>query len=79
MDVDPSDVQRLAQLKTWNDLSWGHLSSVHEGEYIDDKAPPRPADAQGKNWDSSSASVAWITLQKPVRVAIHAIEMMQNA
>jgi hypothetical protein len=64
-------------------LSWGYIPSqsdegmcIKEGEYINGQAPNCPID--GQEWDSSSAAVAWITLQKPVRIAIHASQMIPD-
>ena len=63
---------------TWNDLSWWHLAkteeelkalthaSVKTGLPVIDKV----------EWGKNAAHQAYITLQRPVRIAIHAREML---
>jgi hypothetical protein len=70
---------------TWNDLSWSHFGLDGEGaagQYLDGAPradPDRPATTEGREWSgniTSSATRAWITLQRPVRVAVHASKML---
>jgi hypothetical protein len=82
--LDESVEWQAGQPGGWEDLSWGHLVGV-------DKFPPahapvagsRPASwsgftPAGVKWSASaqSAHIAYISLQRPVRVAIHADDML---
>lgn len=63
---------------TWNDLSWQHLANT-EGElkalsHASIKTVLPVID--NVEWGKNSAHQAYITLQRPVRVAIHAKEMI---
>ena len=73
----------------WRDLTWGHL--VEEDEFegmthapVSGSRPegwtPFSADA-GVGWgaEAESAHIAYIALQRPVRVAIHADDMLPTA
>lgn len=80
---------------SWNDLSWGHLANDAAGlkaiKYIDLAAgmPDTAAletDANDPIWRAAggprgcrSSDIAYITLQIPARIAIHATEMMPAA
>ena len=70
---------------TWNDLSWSHFDLGGEeaiGAYLDSATAPYPKPTvadQGISWEGDSmtaAERAWITLQRPVRVCVHASEML---
>lgn len=72
---DPPD------LKSWEQLTWGHLT---EGG---DETPPLHAPIsgplddkplEGLRWGLNAAHMARITLQRPVRVAIHADELLRE-
>jgi hypothetical protein len=75
----------------WRDLSWGHLAASQEEllrlGYIDlgstaiaptapDSGDPAHLAWNSSNADASAASLAWITLQRPVRVSIHARRLL---
>ena len=58
-------------------LNWDHFPSVLEDGYVNDDIPDESGVAGSDvSWNDSSAAIASITLQKPVRVAIHASRMM---
>lgn len=65
---------------TWNDLSWRHLADTEEElnalshASINGSMP----DIDKAKWGKNSAHQAYITLQRPVRIAIHASEMIQQ-
>ncbi len=59
----------------WDNLSWAHLPQVVEGMYVDGAAPTGTAGLTPA-WNTSSATIASITLQKPVRIAVHADQML---
>ena len=74
------------ELETWNDLSWAHVGfGVSEetqnlGGYLDyswgNGVVPSVQVDQPWNLDSSAAKTARITSQKPVRIAVHASQMI---
>ncbi len=79
------DLPTTEGLDTWNDLSWSHVGLGGEdaiGKYLDAAPVPYPQPSvtnDGIVWEGdtmSAAERAWITLQRPVRVCIHASEML---
>ena len=77
------DAPTAEALETWDDLSWSHFGLQEDyGSYLDSGThPDQPTQGNGGriwNDESSSATRAWITLQKPVRIAIHATQMLPN-
>ncbi len=70
----------LPPLATWNDLSWRHLVTTQEGlnnlSHVSIKTV-LPDIGKGK-WSRNSAHQAYITLQRPVRIAIHASQMIKQ-
>jgi hypothetical protein len=88
LDADPfgeGESGKVPDLKSWNDLNWGHLapdaatlaemSHVAVGKVKLVPAPPSDPPEQG-NWGRNSAHMAYITRQRPMRVAIHATELV---
>lgn len=77
-------------LERWDDLSWAHFGLEDaDGSYLDSGTiVGQPSeDDSNKEWNdddtpenpaSSSAMRAWITLQKPVRIAVHAKQMLPD-
>ena len=69
-------------LNTWDDLSWRHLAGTEAGLKAMSHAsvkivlPNVPRATWGNN--SNSAHHAYITLQRPVRIAIHASRMIKR-
>lgn len=74
-------------LDSWNELTWGNLvNSAEELEalaWIDIDAPnPNSGGTVGDSpatWGQNAAHMAQITLQLPVRVAIHATDMLPSS
>jgi len=67
---------------TWDDLAW---TKFGEGlRFIDTAQPPAPdffnrlSAAEKSQWGSHSADMASILYQKPVMIAVHAKEMLEN-
>jgi hypothetical protein len=65
----------------WGNLSWKHfaaskstLAQLHHAPVS--SGPPTGWTVGGVKWDSDAAHLAWITLQSPVRIAIHADDMV---
>jgi hypothetical protein len=71
----PDGTMDLPELKTWNDLSWGHLASSATHLITRDFQLSETQPTKGK-WRHNSAHMAHITKQLPVRVAIHATELI---
>lgn len=73
--------ERVGQaLNIWDDLSWEHFD-LHDkpGHYLDSGTlASAPADPCGQQWNATSSSAvrAWITLQKPVRIAMLGSDLM---
>ncbi|MGK0363090.1 MAG: hypothetical protein ACI85O_000131 [Saprospiraceae bacterium] len=87
MDIkyDPSDPDE----HTWDDLSWENLPEQgsdfirenikpgNTGQRNGKFSPPKPKNKKGA-WGKSSADMAAILFQRPVMVAIHASEMLEQ-
>ena len=71
----------LPDLATWNDLSWRHLANTEAELKALSHASTNtvlPDVADKAKWGKNSAHQAYITLQRPVRIAIHAKEMIKQ-
>ena len=68
----------LSPPATWNDLSWRHLASTPEALQALSHASIRTVlpDIDKAKWNKNAAHQAYITLQRPVRIAIHARDML---
>jgi hypothetical protein len=83
MDI-PTDIS----LNRWEDLSWNHFQSKI-GDYLNGLKPTKiptgkklelsETNTYEIDWNSSSAAIASITLQSPVRLAVHAKQMIPEA
>jgi hypothetical protein len=77
--MDPADFSKPAPpLTSWNNLSWQHLAgSAEELGALSHASISRSLSVSGSaTWGRNSAHQAYITLQRPVRIAIHAKEML---
>jgi len=70
----------LPALTTWNNLSWRHLAATEEALKALSHASTRTTlpVIDNATWGRNAAHQAYITLQRPVRIAIHAKEMLQR-
>jgi hypothetical protein len=68
----------LPELTTWNALSWRHLANTPEQLQALSHASVTAAlpIIDKAEWGRNSAHQAYITLQRPVRIAIHAKDMI---
>ena len=84
--LDEASGHVVSKPSAWSELSWGHLVS-NQGDFAQLRHAPvsgsRPeawsfGDAPDAKWGSKgqSAHIAQIALQRPVRVAIHADDML---
>lgn len=73
---------QLPPLTSWNDLSWRHLVNTEVELQALSHASIKTVlpDIEKAKWgtDSNSAHHAYITLQRPVRIAIHASQMIKR-
>lgn len=74
------DLPNEDPLQSWDDLCWEDVklgSDIDIGKYIDGEFEIQ-LNGSDKSWgkNSSSAERAWITMQKPVRIALHARQML---
>jgi hypothetical protein len=59
----------------WYDMTWSHLGA-EEGHYIDGRTFSDASAVEGPKWGSSSAVMANIALQRPVRMCVHGRSMI---
>lgn len=88
MDVADFAKEAPAITTTWNELSWRHMAKTEEELQalshisIDTIKSVLPnIDAQtidNATWGKNSSHLAYITLQRPMRIAIHAREMIKK-
>ena len=84
LDVADGFADTLLPLTSWDNLSWGHLAAnqadfdalthVRLGTALPETSGTNPP--PGAAWGENAAHQAFITLQKPVRIAIHADDML---
>ena len=86
LDDDPFGVgesHEIPKLETWNDLNWAHLApsadELNKLSYVHvlDLNLKETKPTKGK-WGQNAAHMAHITKQLPVRVAIHATELIPH-
>jgi len=65
---------------TWNDLNWNHVeSSLGTSNYIDMDGSLRGLKLENNvTWGSNSADNAYIFMQRPFRVVVHARDLLNN-
>jgi hypothetical protein len=66
--------------QSWNELKWHHVeSSLGSNNYIDlETEPLKGIEIDNVIWGSHAADLAYILLQQPVRIAVHARELLRN-
>ena len=70
------DDDRSLPLDTWNDLAWTDIGTA-PGAHVKVAPPPAaPADPGGLTWAFNGAHLAGILRQRPVRIAIHARQLL---
>jgi hypothetical protein len=63
----------------WDDLSWGNVKAadaLEDSAYFQVAKAPDALSPENMSWDSHAAACARITMQKPVRIAVHADDMI---
>jgi hypothetical protein len=78
MDAANFDEQDPPPLTTWDNLNWRHMADTEEElNALSHASISRSMpDIDTAKWGKNSAHQAYITLQRPVRIAIHASEMI---
>ncbi|MET0623639.1 MAG: hypothetical protein ABW250_11715 [Pyrinomonadaceae bacterium] len=77
--MDVADYSKPAPpLTSWNKLSWQHMAnSAEELKALSHASISKSLSVTGSaTWGRNAAHQAYITLQRPVRIAIHAKEML---
>jgi hypothetical protein len=77
--LDEADfTQPLPPLTTWNNLSWRHLADTREALQALSHASIRAVlpDVDKAKWSKNAAHQAYITMQRPVRIALHARDLL---
>ena len=80
LDVADFKTPQPPPLNTWSDLSWRHLAKTENELKALTHASAKTVlpPLQGMTWGKNSAHQAFITLQRPVRIAIHARQMIRS-
>jgi hypothetical protein len=80
LDESPTTGRDPAAIPTWNDLAWGDLADTDDELARLTHAPlaPRLAGRRiaGLEWGLNAGHLAGITLQRPVRVLLHASDLL---
>ena len=82
LDVADFKTAEPPALITWSDLNWRHFGTTEETlkavTHASTAAVLPKSTIQDVTWGKNSAHQAFITLQRPVRIAIHARQMIQT-
>lgn len=71
------DTTRSDGFESWDDLSWEHIDHLPVSGHLDNVGLNGPPDDnEGYDWGQHAASMAYITMQKPMRIALHADDMI---
>ena len=74
--IDP-DTSEPDELESWDQLTWAHLHDDQDGtEHAPIAGPLEGTGFDGVRWGLNAAHMARITLRRPVRVAIHADQLL---
>jgi predicted XRE-type DNA-binding protein len=84
LDVAVEFADTLSAPDSWDQLTWGHLASDQAAFEamthirLEETLPKTGGldDPPGVSWGENAAHQAFVTLQKPVRIAIHADDML---
>src|SRR5439155_23130211 len=71
--ADEATGAQAGDVPDWNSLSWAYLRTNAKSGYVE--STPVATNDGGVKW-GSSASVAWILQQRPMRVVIHAKQLL---
>jgi hypothetical protein len=84
LDISHAAADRLPPATSWNDLAWGHLAAddtalaaLHHVS-LAGPLPDTSRIAGATRWGHNAAHQAQATLQVPVKIAIHAAQMLRR-
>ena len=80
IDSDNDVINGNTPPDTWNDLNWKHVeSSLGVNNYIDMNGPLNGLKLEnGVTWGLNSADNAYIFMQRPFRIVVHARDLLNN-
>ncbi|HEU4794943.1 MAG TPA: hypothetical protein VFT02_04885, partial [Pyrinomonadaceae bacterium] len=80
LDVPDFTSTQAPALVTWSDLSWRHFANTEAElkELSHVSLSKTFSEVDQVSWGKNSAHQAFITLQRPVRIAIHATQMIRE-
>ena len=70
------DEERSNPLDTWNDLAWSDLTTPPGSHVLLSATPPSIPNPAGLSWGLNGAHMAGVLRQRPVRIAIHARQLL---
>lgn len=76
--LDLSDNQP-SEIKQWDDLAWKHFVNLEEGDCLEGNEPDvskLDSNEKVRALNADSPSFAYATMQKPVRITVHAKQMI---
>jgi hypothetical protein len=83
MDTPPAN-QETVPFDSWDDLNWDFIENnngLSDSVYVNVEAQQLPSPAnnpQDYEWNSDAGVFARITVQKPIRIARHADDMLPD-
>jgi hypothetical protein len=72
------DEDRTTPLDTWNDLAWSDLGTAPGSHLALSATTPSVANPGGLTWGFNGAHMAGVLRQRPVRIAIHARQLLPS-
>lgn len=81
LDVADFSTPQPPALTTWDDLSWRHFANTEADFQALSYVPAIKTfpEIEHVNWGRNSSHQAFITLQRPMRIAIHARQMIRRS
>jgi hypothetical protein len=72
--LEPPGTVTATTNQSWNDLSWDHVSdgAALAGNFLTTTSAPEFTSIESVQWGENSASMAFILMRRPTRVAMHA-------
>jgi hypothetical protein len=72
--LEPPGTVTATTSKSWNDLSWDNVSAdaALAGNFLTTSSAPQFTSIESVRWGENSASMAFILMRRPTRVAMHA-------
>lgn len=74
--MDESETKATSKPLTYDDLTWGHVTLTKGHVDVSRSLSLATASGDTLKWGQNSANMAYVLYQNPVRVAVHAADMM---